>query len=207
VTLIFPKTEDFLTLARELALPRPKSIVERSLWALTSRLKLQAIIIRNDEGGPYLMRVYLTPHKRIQDELVGESEQERWYPGVYLHYFFRGDSDRELHNHPWNWALSWILTGGYLEERRTADDRVLSNKRRTGRFNVLHGNTFHRVQLMEERCWTLFVAGKRKALPRERSWGFWDRATDAFEFWWDRELRVRKEHWDRRDPGCRPPGL
>ena len=47
-----------------------------------------------------------------------------WLPGdkprnvsAYLHHFLRPDGDRELHNHPWTWAFSIVLWGGYTEER------------------------------------------------------------------------------------------
>ncbi|MGN6103684.1 MAG: hypothetical protein ACTHU0_01140, partial [Kofleriaceae bacterium] len=59
------------------------------------------------DGDPYLTRVLL-PRIRI--------------PGVcdfrpMLHRFHRPDVDQHLHNHPWKWAVSLILSGSYVEER------------------------------------------------------------------------------------------
>lgn len=36
---------------------------------------------------------------------------------VMLHKIWRADSDREMHNHPWDHAISIILLGSYIEER------------------------------------------------------------------------------------------
>lgn len=100
--------------------------------------------------------------------------------GVYLHKFHRSDQDRELHNHPWKWAFSIILTGGYREERRIGESlgaNVWARVFRPGAINVIRGDTFHRVDLLDEAagCWTFFVAG-----PKTSSWGFWNRHTGAF---------------------------
>ncbi|MFW6184410.1 MAG: hypothetical protein ACOC8X_11485, partial [Chloroflexota bacterium] len=66
--------------------------------------------IYDDQNRPYLTRNYLS-HKN----------RETW-PGVFLHYFHRSDSDRELHNHPWDTAVAIILTGGYWEHRMEGID-------------------------------------------------------------------------------------
>jgi hypothetical protein len=98
---------------------------------------------------------------------------------LYLHFFHRGDADLELHNHPWA-GTSLILTGGYREERRGADDRIEWRWFRPGDVNELAPDTFHRVDLLEPNagCWTLFIAGERV-----QSWGFWDRRSGAFTPW------------------------
>lgn len=114
-------------------------------------------------GDPYLLRLYLMHWKR---DLL---------PGVFLHCFLRGDNDRDLHNHPWKWALSVILTGGYVEERRDDAGEVHRRTVRPGAVNLIRANDFHRVELLDDRCWTLFIAG-----PRLQQWGFWNRDTGAF---------------------------
>lgn len=95
------------------------------------------------DGSLYLRRVYL-------------------WPGLYLHHIAQADADRALHNHPWAWAESWILSGGYLEERthgkfwRSPGDAV-----------ALRASTYHRIALVKPGTWTLFRHG-----PACASWGF-----------------------------------
>lgn len=99
---------------------------------------------------------------------------------VYLHRFLRGDEDRELHNHPW-YGLSLILVGGYREERRCwtpEGERVETRDVRPGALNFISPHTFHRVELNQGPCWTLFITG-----PVVQSWGFWDRSTGEYTPW------------------------
>jgi hypothetical protein len=104
-------------------------------------------------------------------------------PRVWLHYFHISDPGDELHDHPWSgWSL--ILRGGYIEERMTVVDRIITNLNdysfrvdniyekkvrvlRPGDINRLGPLDFHRVDLLGAGCWTLFVPGKRN-----RDWQF-----------------------------------
>jgi hypothetical protein len=98
---------------------------------------------------------------------------------IYLHFFHRGDADRDLHNHPWP-GRSFVLAGGYWEERLRSDGSIARHKFLPGETNILEPDTFHRVDLIEpERgCWTLFSTG-----PKAQSWGFRDRDTGVFTPW------------------------
>jgi hypothetical protein len=98
---------------------------------------------------------------------------------VYLNHIHRPDEDDELHNHPWRWALSWILSGGYREERRDGND-VETIDLSAGQFNVILADTFHRIDRVTAPCWTLFVVGERI-----QDWGFWHRTTGVFTPWRD----------------------
>lgn len=40
-----------------------------------------------------------------------------YLPNLYLHHMQAPDADDSLHDHPWPWAVSWIVLGGYREER------------------------------------------------------------------------------------------
>lgn len=129
--------------------------------------------IIHTHGTEYLLRTYLTPR--------------RWPVSVFLHHFFRGDDDRELHNHPWEVSIGLILAGGYVEERlRTRGIRV--RRFRPGSINVIRANDFHRVTLLDPArgCWTLFLTFRRV-----QDWGFLDRLTGKFIPW--------REHVERRD--------
>lgn len=122
------------------------------LYWLTSRLPCRII---SDDGRPYLERYY-----------VGTLFGVRFY----LHRFVGSDPARGLHDHPWSWARSIILSGWYYEQRR--DD-----VRSVHWYNKLSGDTFHRVLLpvgngsygQPEHCWTLFFHKAEYVKP----WGFW----------------------------------
>lgn len=82
---------------------------------------------------------------------------------VQIHRFVRSDPDG-LHDHPWGWSRSFILTGFYLEERRDG-----WRYRNAGQTYGMTGDTFHRVHLPPRvrECFTLFIHG-----PYVKHWGF-----------------------------------
>lgn len=98
---------------------------------------------------------------------------------VYLHRFVRPDGDIELHSHPWAWAVSLVLVGGYEEERMVRGEDPLDDAfeivtRTLSRWsvNLLSSSTFHRVsRLLEPESWTLIVVG-----PKVQDWEFMDRS-------------------------------
>lgn len=121
------------------------------------------------EGSPYLTRV-LFPRVRLPK--LGP------FPGCdfrpMLHHFHRGDGDQDLHNHPWRWGLSFILSGSYVEERLEAvlpningDVTVATETRLVRFFNRLTDTDYHRVRELRGDVWTLFVTGERS-----QDWGF-----------------------------------
>lgn len=128
--------------------------IDRLCWWIVKKFPHRTRVIEN-YGEKYLLRFYVK-HNGI-------------LPGIYLHRFFQGDQDRELHNHPWLWSFSFILTGGYIEERRQRDGSVTFKTRKPFRFNLMSGNTFHRVGLVnkESGAWTLFCSG-----AEVKDWGF-----------------------------------
>jgi len=88
----------------------------------------------------------------------------------YLHRFVGSDPDRGLHDHPWRWAMSFILRGWYYEATR-------SGTRAVRWFNFLTGDTFHRVILAPgpligvhttREVWSLFIVPAKDVKP----WGF-----------------------------------
>lgn len=92
---------------------------------------------------------------------------------VRLHQFHRGDEDDALHSHPWRWALSLMLVGGYIEERMTRKHRV-----RPGAVNFIRDSDFHRVDLVDGEAWSLFVTG-----PKTGTWYFWDKKLPGLWQW------------------------
>ena len=148
--------------------------VHKLLWGLTEKYPHKTRIISLDNS-PYLRRFYLTP-RRLDEH--GEDSGNFLGFGVYLHYFYRGDEDMELHNHPWHKALSLILCGGYIEERRDNKTMKVNTKEvNAGDLNLIRHTDFHRVTLnpKNKHTWSLFFSG-----TRIQNWGFWDRDTKEY---------------------------
>ena len=146
---------------------------------------------------PYLTQYFIFRHRGPTTEgMEHDGPAPGW--GLYLHRFHRSDNDGALHNHPWRWAVSLVLRGGYSEERRDDSDdcevatrerfaldgcpshsTVIRREVRPWRLNFLTHRTFHRVDLPPgEDAWTLFLVG-----PVVQSWGFWDRVKCRFTPW------------------------
>ena len=139
------------------------SVIESLLVRITNRLPCR--IIDGEHGEPYLERYYLAG-------LAG------WH--AYLHRFVDSDPDRGLHDHPWNRAVSLVLSGGYDELRFAhappasgaaapiVEPPIVRRHVRPWRLNRLRGTDYHRVVLRQGRpAWTLFLHG-----PRIKGWGF-----------------------------------
>ncbi len=160
-----------------------RKLINWLCWTLVKTFPSRYHIVDID-GDPYLLRFYIKRNGRL--------------PGVYLHHFYRGDADRDLHNHPWEISGSLILTGGYVEERLVArrDGLEARHNRKSirthkfeinphgivgivevtpGSINIIRANDFHRVDLLDGPAWSLFVSGKKV-----QDWGFWERDTGTF---------------------------
>lgn len=101
--------------------------------------------IQNKFKSVYMRRHFLRRGKRLR---------------VYVHEILRGDSDPDLHDHPWTF-FSLILAGGYWE--RTADNYVF-HKPGTILFRPAH--VPHQVDV-DGTAWSLVLAGRKS-----RDWGF-----------------------------------
>lgn len=144
-----------------------EKIVDRFCWFLVKTFPSRVREIEVD-GDKYLLRFYL-------------KHSSPRFPGLYLHHFYRGDQDRDLHNHPWTKSVSFILTGGYAEERLPEEQkdkpRYKVSRRIVGpgSLNVIKANDFHRVDLIGRSTWTLFTSGKKV-----KDWGFMLRDTGEY---------------------------
>lgn len=134
---------------------------------------------------PYLSRFYIVGAPTMADgsspyDQFGNPKRDaKWKDGwgLYIHRFHRSDVDRELHNHPWRWALSFVIAGGYREERRRGNS-VVEREVKPLSFNYIRQDDFHCVDLIEHDAWTLFLVGRKGS-----TWGFWDRATGRYTPW------------------------
>lgn len=103
-------------------------------------------------GQPYITRYYIFP-------------RELKLFGLFLQEFHSSDGDRDLHNHPWWFAVSFILRGSYVELRLNLN--LTSVVRKQYHFNFIPGWCFHRITRIEPGLHTLFFVG-----PRRKQWGF-----------------------------------
>ena len=172
------------------------SFTRTILETVTSLLPQPRVIRDRSDLSPYLSRWYLFGKPWMPDgsSPFDESGQTRegmqWSKnglGVYLHKFHRDDESDELHNHPWRFSIALVLAGGYVEERRAEifdplDGHVsyVVEKRvvKPGTINVIRSSDFHRVDLVGEDSWSLFVTWRKAS-----SWGFWDRHTNTYTPW------------------------
>lgn len=107
----------------------------------------------------------------------------RWL-AVYLHQFLDDDWAKDLHDHPYA-MISIGLWGGYDEVTKHAVVRWRAPWIRW--FKATHA---HRIRLKTKSCWTLAIA-----LPGNRPWGFWQRAS-----WIPAETYLKPGHAKQR--GC-----
>lgn len=100
---------------------------------------------------------------------------------VYLHRFVASDPGRGLHNHPWNRAVSLVLSGHYEEIRMTNaehQNRLISRRVGAGSLNRINGSIFHRINLPDNtECWSLFIHS-----PGAQPWGFLQQEQRTYAF-------------------------
>lgn len=111
--------------------------------------------------------------------IIGTQENpmlERWrlfstpWFGLYVHFIYREDLDRHMHDHPWRfWSL--VLKGSYIELLNKRPGDVLSSDAKIHRRFSLHGfplHWAHKITLVEPGTVTLVLVG-----PKVRQWGFY----------------------------------
>lgn len=95
-----------------------------------------------------------------------------WF-GVYLHWIFLPDTDRDPHDHPWPfWSIP--LRGGYTETVWRDVSDLATREERTWRPCTVHRVRLawaHRIDTLAPGTLTLILRG-----PRLKSWGFWTEA-------------------------------
>lgn len=130
------------------------SFLHKLMYKLSGWLHCR--IIKGNKDEPYLERYHIAR--------LGSFT-------FYLHRFTASDPDRGVHDHPWGWAMSFLLVGGYNEERlveRDGQKEIIVRKIRPLTFNTIRADDFHRVVLDQGRpAWSLFIHGKRI-----KGWGF-----------------------------------
>lgn len=136
----------------------------------------------------YLKRWYLSkmptmpngsfPFDRLGTPKPGLIGDDSSY-SLFLHRFGLDDED-DPHNHPWTWAVSFIFSGGYIEERYDPTTGKLEYFPRPAPcINFITHKDYHRVILVDGKpAWSLFLTGRQVS-----SWGFIDRKTRKWIHW------------------------
>ena len=111
-------------------------------------------ILRDNCGNPYMARLEI-------------ARLFNW--SLKLHIILRSDTDKELHDHPWDfWSL--VICGKYYEF--CENNKIVERKTRSLEFRPADWK--HRVVLdtdargYEKPCATLVLTS-----PVKREWGFW----------------------------------
>lgn len=131
-------------------------LMNKILYWLSGYLKCK--LIKGDQNQPYLERYMIARW--------GKNGQHT----IFLHRFLDSDSDKGIHDHPWD-SKSFIITGGYNERRLIKDkeiEKIVLRDVKPLTFNTIKKNDFHQIVLKEKTpAWTLFYHG-----PRVKHWGF-----------------------------------
>lgn len=138
----------------------PNRVTSVGLYAFAQRYPKREILV---DGKPYMdryaLRGYLPDGKSPASPDVN----------IYLHRFWAPDKARHLHNHPWPWAVSIVLCGGYTERRE--DRSLVEYHERYVRDVIAIGpDTFHSIDTLLSApgdTWTLFVTSNKHG-----QWGF-----------------------------------
>lgn len=151
------------------------------------------VITDRDGNNPYLIRYYVA----YPDSVVRERKDIPF--NVFLHQFLLSD-EPVWHDHPWNWFISIVISGGYMEHtpwgdhwRPKWDIRFVNcNKLRHIDDDVTKPQipaNVHWVEINEPgKTWTLFIRGRTN-----KSWGFFpDIKTGEQVHWSDYLDKVKK---------------
>lgn len=96
---------------------------------------------------------------------------------LYLHRMDTPDSRPTLHDHPWSF-VSFVLRGGYVEQRLNLKTRAVERKHRR-RLNVMRRDDAHYIERLDRTpTWTLLFVGARR-----RTWGYWRARFDHRASW------------------------
>jgi hypothetical protein len=112
----------------------------------------------------YMSRWWLMPRWTLRVDEHGHLIPKPWMPfSIRIHHIVRPDSDRDLHDHPFDYRTI-ILRGYYFEE----DIYGTRHLRHVGDTVKARAQTFHRIDSVSDGgVWTLFIMGRRI-----NGWGF-----------------------------------
>ncbi len=106
--------------------------------------------------------------------------QTPWF-AFYVHWIYLPDSDRDMHDHPWNF-WSFVVRGGYTEVVRNhwwSPEEIKTHG--AWSLHKMSKHSAHKISLLQRNTITAIFTGRRT-----REWGFW--TEDGFVQW---------DHYDR----------
>lgn len=119
-------------------------------------------------GDVYLKRWRILGYLSSDDNYRGKPVESKLPFTLRLHRFIRPDNDGACHNHPWRWAVSFILQGGYDELRiDPVTGEKTTRSHRAPALNIIGGDDYHMVTKLYGQPLTLFLTG-----PKRKGWGF-----------------------------------
>lgn len=144
---------------------RSDILLDRGLALLASRRPTR-VVARED----YMLRSYLLGRMGHGFPEGAPATFGNLGGSAYLHCIRTPDNVRAHHSHPWECAVSMVITGGYTEEVVSADGSIVTRQRLPGSIAVINASSFHRIsELHARRVWTLFITGARTP---DRAWYF-----------------------------------
>lgn len=144
-------------------------------YLINRSFKTPYLHITGPDGSIYMGRWWLfNPYPAS-----GEERRYQFPISIRIHHIQRADSDRNLHDHPWN-ARTVIIKGGYVEERECGEVFC----RPAGATARLRFGEYHRItQVLPDGAWTIFITGKYRG-----TWGF---LVDGAKVQWRKYLGVK----------------
>ncbi|MGC4059385.1 MAG: hypothetical protein QM749_00400 [Aquabacterium sp.] len=133
-------------------------------WLIRCAKRSPYVTITHDGSVVYMKRWWLMPRCLLHTDKEGNLMPRSWVPfSLRIHHIVLPDSDRDLHDHPFDYRTI-ILDGFYVEEDIFGAFRF----RNTGDTVKARAQTFHRIDKVSDGgVWTLFIMG-----PRINGWGF-----------------------------------
>ena len=132
--------------------PRPKARRTRNRGTRWALLRMFEVPDATEPDRVYLRRLRIV--------------QTPWF-GLYLHWIFLPDRDRDPHDHPWPF-VSWVLRGGYTETTWTTPVDLQQHVRNRWSAHRISTRVAHSIDQLQPRTVTLVAVGRRC-----RDWGFW----------------------------------
>jgi len=148
---------------------------------LTDRIINRALRTPYEHLPGYMERYWLLPPGKV--------------PGLAarVHHILRSDTEREFHDHPWNYT-TWILRGGYIETTPVFDNsrfyrQDVSTVYTAGAVLRRKARHWHRLTLLPDSntTWTLFITGRLR-----QRWGFL--MQPEFKMYWRDRLAQRGDY-------------
>lgn len=141
---------------------------------------LARVLARPTIADAIIRRAQRTPYLDIKSADGKTTYMRRWWlfnrydrpngprfsflPSIRVHHICRRDSDRHLHDHPWN-ARTFILRGWYMEQ---VAGSIGTYKRSAGYTGRLLFGQYHRItRVSPGGTWTIFITWRYRGV-----WGF-----------------------------------